>query len=124
HSGQGSDMGLFGGLLGWDADDERLKDHEMYIKKAGIKIDIDIRPINASHPNTYKITLKNKLETHQIIGLSTGGGMIEIIEIDQSPVSLMGDFNLTLFIGDSTPDLLESISKMGLGEVSLHSGSS
>jgi hypothetical protein len=26
HESQGSDMGLFGGLLGWDADDERLPD--------------------------------------------------------------------------------------------------
>ncbi|MCM4164713.1 MULTISPECIES: L-serine ammonia-lyase, iron-sulfur-dependent, subunit alpha [unclassified Arenibacter] len=124
HSGQGSDMGLFGGLLGWNADDERLKDYEMYIKKAGIKIKIDIHPIDAKHPNTYKITLKNKLETHQVIGLSTGGGMIEIIEIDQSPVSFMGDFNLTLIIGDSALDFLESITKMGYGEVSIHSGSS
>ena len=24
HESQGSDMGLFGGLLGWEADDERL----------------------------------------------------------------------------------------------------
>jgi L-serine dehydratase len=24
HKSQGSDMGLFGGLLGWDADDDRL----------------------------------------------------------------------------------------------------
>jgi len=124
HSGQGSDMGLFGGLLGWDADDERLKDYEVHIKNAGIKIDIDIHPIGADHPNTYKITLKNKTETHQVIGLSTGGGMIEIIEIDQSPVSLMGDFNLTLIYSDSAPDLMESILKMDLGEASLHSGSS
>ncbi len=122
HSGQGSDMGLFGGLLGWEADDERLKDYEMHINNAGIKIKIDIHPIGATHPNTYKITLKNKTETHQVIGLSTGGGMIEIIEIDQSPVSLMGDFNLTLIYSDSAPDLMESVSKMNLGEVSLHSG--
>jgi L-serine dehydratase len=26
HESQGSDMGLFGGLLGWEADDERLPD--------------------------------------------------------------------------------------------------
>ena len=26
HQSQGSDMGLFGGLLGWDADDDRLPD--------------------------------------------------------------------------------------------------
>lgn len=122
HSGQGSDMGLFGGLLGWDADDERLKDYELHIKNSGIKIKIDIHPIGADHPNTYKITLKNKFETHQVIGLSTGGGMIEIIEIDQSPVSMMGDFNITLLFSDSAPTLLASITDMSIGEASLHTG--
>lgn len=123
HSGQGSDMGLFGGLLGWEADDERLKDYELHIRNSGIKIKIDIHPIGADHPNTYKITLKNKTETHQVIGLSTGGGMIEIIEIDQSPVSMMGDFNITLLYSDTAEELIEPISKINLGEVSLHQGS-
>jgi L-serine dehydratase len=31
HTGQGSDMGLFGGFLGWEADDERLPDSEKHI---------------------------------------------------------------------------------------------
>src|SRR5680860_1212851 len=96
HSGQGSDMGLFGGFLGWDADDERLKDYEQHIEDAGIKIKIDIHDIGADHPNTYKITLSNKNGTRQVIGISTGGGMIEIIEIDQAHVSMLGDFFVTI----------------------------
>jgi len=122
HSGQGSDMGLFGGLLGWDADDERLKDYEQHIKAAGINIKIDIHPIGATHPNTYKITLKNKTETHQVIGLSTGGGMIEIIEIDNAAVSLMGDYYTTLLYTNSPNELLETITDLDLGETSIHRG--
>ena len=123
HSGQGSDMGLFGGLLGWEADDERLRDYEFHIKNSGIDIKIDIHPIGFEHPNTYKITLKNKTETHQVIGISTGGGMIEIIEVDQSPTSMMGDFNVTLFYSDSAEYILDLVSKMNLGETSFHKGS-
>lgn len=123
HSGQGSDMGLFGGLLGWNADDERLKDYGFHMKEAGINIKIDIHPIGATHPNTYKITLKNKTETHQVIGLSTGGGMIEIIEIDQAPVSLLGDFYVTLLYFDSIPgDILNHLTTLNLGEVKTHHG--
>ena len=121
HSGQGSDMGLFGGLLGWDADDERLKDYRTQIQEARISIQIDIHDIGAKHPNTYKITLKNKTESHQVIGLSTGGGMIEIIEIDESPVSMLGDFYITLlYLTSSATETFNSINKLNLGKATLH----
>jgi L-serine dehydratase len=103
HKGQGSDMGLFGGFLGWEAYDERLPNYLSAIDEAGIKITIDIHPIGASHPNTYKITLKNDAESHQVIAISTGGGMIEVIEIDGAPVSMAGDFYETL-VYTSKPD--------------------
>ena len=60
HKSQGSDMGLFGGFLGWEAQDARLPESERYLKEAGINVDINIVDINATHPNTYKITLANK----------------------------------------------------------------
>ncbi len=34
HESQGSDMGLFGGLLGWDATDERLADAPRVISRS------------------------------------------------------------------------------------------
>lgn len=96
HKEQGSDMGLFGGFLGWEAYDERLVDSEMHIGAAGIQVRINIIDIQAEHPNTYKITLKNPWETHQVIAISTGGGMIEVHEIDGAKVSLAGDCFVTL----------------------------
>ena len=42
HASQGSDMGLFGGLLGWDAADERLVNSAQAARDAGIEIDIRI----------------------------------------------------------------------------------
>lgn len=96
HNSQGSDMGLFGGFLGWDADDERLVDSAIAIKEAGIDIKIEIRDLNAEHPNTYKITLKNDKKTHEMVAISTGGGMIEVVEIDQNKVSMLGDYYETL----------------------------
>jgi L-serine dehydratase len=112
HKGQGSDMGLFGGFLGWEADEERLPDYLRAVQEAGIRIQIDIHPIGATHPNTYKITLKNDQEIRTVTAISTGGGMIEIIAIDGAKVSIQGDFyetlvyveapgNLPKFIGDS-----------------------
>lgn len=96
HKGQGSDMGLFGGFLGWEAYDERLPDYLQAVDAAGIRITIDIRPIGATHPNTYQITLRNDRETHKVIALSTGGGMIQVISIDGAAVDMAGDYFETL----------------------------
>ena len=40
HDSQGSDIGLFSGLLGWDADDERLPQSRAALDAAGIKLEI------------------------------------------------------------------------------------
>jgi len=103
HRDQGSDMGLFGGFLGWDADDERLPESEKYLADASISVVIEIVEIEAAHPNTYKITLSNASETRRLTAISTGGGMIEVIEIDGAAVSLAGDYFETLVYTNS-PD--------------------
>jgi L-serine dehydratase len=109
HTGHGSDMGLFGGLLGWEAHDERLPDSANAIRRAGIDIRIDIVDIQASHPNTYRITLRNSRETRNVTAISTGGGMIEVVAIDGAAVSIAGDYHETLVYTDSARHLLEAI---------------
>lgn len=96
HKSQGSDMGLFGGFLGWEAHDERLPESEKYLATAGINVTINITDIGNGHPNLYKITLHNNKETRKLTAISTGGGMIEVIAIDDVPVSMAGDYFETL----------------------------
>lgn len=104
HESQGSDMGLFGGLLGWPADDERLPKSGQALRDAGIELEIRCAELNDPHPNTYRLTLHKNGEEHCIVALSTGGGMIEVIEIDGSKVSLFGDYEVTVLDvdGDGT----------------------
>ena len=87
---------MFGGLLGLNADDARLINSESTLADAGIKLDIKIHQIGAIHPNTYKLTLTNQFYEHQIVAVSTGGGMIEIIELDGIPISMKGDYFETI----------------------------
>ncbi len=123
HKSQGSDMGLFGGFLGWEAYDEQLKFAEDAIKGAGINVKIDIVDIGFSHPNTYKITLTNTKETRQLIAISTGGGMIEVIEIDGAQVSMAGDYYETLIYCKTGSGLKSVIdAEMEYDELQLHQG--
>jgi len=112
HESQGSDIGLFGGLLGWDAVDERLAESPVYIKEAGISIEIKIIPYDAVHPNTYRLSISNSRKHHQIYAISTGGGMVEVISIDGSEISIHGDYYETLIYSKTN---LEDISNL-LGE--------
>ena len=101
HESQGSDMGLLGGLLGWDATDERLAESARWIGEAGIRVETRITDLRAEHPNTYQLTLSNSTERHTLTAISTGGGMIEVVAIDGVPVSLAGDYHETLIYLDS-----------------------
>ncbi len=90
HTSQGSDMGLFGGLLGWDAADARLPLSPTHLQQAGVQVEIRYIDGHDPHPNTYRLTLSNGAERHTMIAISTGGGMIEVLEIDGARVSLDG----------------------------------
>jgi L-serine dehydratase len=96
HDSQGSDMGLFGGLLGWDADDERLPNSAQALADAGIKLRIETVDVGDPHPNTYRLALKNSRETHSLIAISTGGGMMEVLSIDGVAMQMDGGYHETL----------------------------
>ena len=101
HQSQGSDMGLCGGFLGWEATDVRLVDAPLAIRKAGIQITIRLVSLGTVHPNTYQMTLSNLTEEHELTAISTGGGMIEVVAIDQFKVSIAGDYYEILFYLDA-----------------------
>ena len=99
HQSQGSDMGLFGGLLGWDADDDRLPDSADWLQRAEIDLRFEYGDFGDKHPNTYRLTLSNDTTSRSLIAISTGGGMFEVIEIDGFKVSIGGDYEETLVWG-------------------------
>jgi L-serine dehydratase len=125
HESQGSDMGLCGGLLGWQPDDERMIDSARYLEQAGVRLRIEIVNLAAGHPNTYKLILKNAAGSHEMIALSTGGGMVVVRAIDGVPLAIAGDYFETLVFahshGEATGKWLRSAADVD--EVLVHNGS-
>ena len=123
HESQGSDMGLFGGLMGWDATDERLPCSPQALRDTGVTIRIETVDTGDEHPNTYRLTLRNpRAEHHTVIAISTGGGMMEVINLDGFAVSLFGDYHETLLsvIGNGADLVKRLIALEGVDEVLLH----
>ena len=127
HQSQGSDMGLFGGLLGWEADDDRLPESEKYLEQAGISLTFEYLDLADPHPNTYRLTLSARDRTRQLIAISTGGGMIEVLKLDDFEVSIGGDYDETLLWLDGHVAVTNSIrenliSEFQLDDTILHRG--
>ena len=106
HATQGADMGLFGGLLGWEADDQRLPKSAVALREAGVETSVRVSEFGDPHPNTYRLHVERKGVTHDVVAVSTGGGMIEILEIDGHGVSIFGDYDVTLLETSGAPDHL------------------
>jgi L-serine dehydratase len=76
HESQGSDMGLCGGVLSREPDHERLMGSATATKEAGIRVTFEIRRLGTTRSNTYQLWLKGGKEIHEMVALSTGGGII------------------------------------------------
>lgn len=88
--GHGTDRAIVGGILGFDLDDERIKQSLRIAGAKGIKVlfsKIDLRNV---HPNTAIIQLKNEKKELKITGYSIGGGDIVVHEVDGYQVDLTG----------------------------------
>ncbi len=110
HDTQGSDMGLFGGLMGWDAADARLPGSPQALRDTGVRIAIETVDAGDPHPNTYRLTLHGDKETHTLHAISTGGGMMEVIQLDGFEVSMFGDcFETLLWVDGQGSDVVAAL---------------
>lgn len=82
YQGHGSDVATVAGILDFDTFDSRLRDSFRIAKEAGIEIAFHVSDDGTEHPNTSRIRLADKQGATEVVGVSIGGGKIEIIEID------------------------------------------
>lgn len=119
--GQGSALGLAGGLLGIEMTDPEIINYEKHLKNSNFSIEYIITNIENKNPNAYQISVQYQdREDIHVLAISTGGGMFEIIEMNGFEVSIKGDFfeNL-MFITDITKkglSKLKQILKANLSE--------
>lgn len=96
HQSQGSDMGLCGGLLGWEASADGLPESPAALAAAGCRLEFATVDVGDPHPATYRLALAGHGRHHALRAISTGGGMIEVVDIDGFALALAGDAHETL----------------------------
>lgn len=105
HKDQGTDLGLYSGILGWHPDDERLPTYPQALTDSGIETVINYVSYDAPHPNYYRLELIGESGTsYRIDAISTGGGMIELQAIDGISIGGAGDLHTVIFWLDHEPN--------------------
>jgi len=107
HESQGSDMGMKGGLLGFEPDDERLLDPDPYLAEAGIDLSFEVTNTAYDLPNFYLVHLQRGELKMEVAAISTGGGMMEIVGINNVAVSIKGDRQEELWFSETGEFFLE-----------------
>jgi len=92
HESLGVDRAFCAGLLGWEMTDDRYASCVDAARREGIDIAFSVEPLaRADHPNAIRIDLAGRggasLEIH---ARSTGGGAIDVTEVDGWPIRIDG----------------------------------
>jgi len=83
YEGHGSDRAAIAGLLDFATDDVRIRNSFDFAAEAGLKYTFKaIGSASVMHPNTIKIHLKKGEKEIELLGVSKGGGVIYIEEVN------------------------------------------
>ncbi|MDG5788233.1 L-serine ammonia-lyase, iron-sulfur-dependent subunit beta [Evansella sp. AB-P1] len=100
YQGHGTDVALVGGVLGFDTFDRRITDSLTIAKDRNLVISFHEEEAHMDHPNTVKIRLGDKLDTMELVGISIGGGKVEIKELNGFSLRLSGNHPAILVVHD------------------------
>lgn len=90
YKGHGTDVAIVGGLLDFDTFDERIIESLELAKQKGIKIRFIEEDTMTDHPNTTRIIIGDDEDEIEIVGISIGGGKIEVTELNGFELRLTG----------------------------------
>jgi L-serine dehydratase len=100
YQGHGTDVALIGGMLGFDTSDQRLTNAVKEAETAGLAYEFKIENEVSHHPNTVKIVMESKDKSMSLVGISIGGGKVEIKELNGFELRLSGNHPAILVVHD------------------------
>lgn len=115
YKGHATDLALIAGVMKFQTSDPRIKESFRIAEENNLKFKFVTTDLGEKyHPNTVKIVLEKGKEKMSVIGSSVGGGMIEIVKIDDFDVYLKGTAGkyLSLVVcHDKNPKILQELEK-------------
>lgn len=103
YEGHGSDRALLAGLMGFLPDDERIRDAKTIATERGIRV-VWQRVLSApkAHPNTVKVEARLGPGAIELLGVSRGGGLITVEEVDGFHANFTGQLHTLIVRAEDT----------------------
>ena len=99
YKGHASDSAVVAGLIGEREDSPNVRHALRLAAERGVEVEIRTHPDSDRNPNTVSMELTRGGRTYAVVGVSVGGGEIEMTELEGFPVCLRGNEDGALFIG-------------------------
>ncbi|SEB19648.1 L-serine dehydratase [Thalassobacillus cyri] len=109
YKGHGTDVAIVGGLLDYDTHDTRIRNALDTAKQKGIKIRFHEEDSHTDHPNTARIRIGDDDGDLELVGISIGGGMAEITELNGFELRLSGGHPAVLLIHNDRYGAIASV---------------
>jgi L-serine dehydratase len=111
YHGHGTDKALVAGILGFPPHDKRLLNSFCLAEESGMHVHFVPKPHAGEryHPNTVKFYFEKGDRKMMVLGSSLGGGLIEIVRIDDMPVSLTGEHDVIILTAKNDVNVLDLV---------------
>lgn len=98
YKGHGTDVALVGGILDFDTDDDRIIKALDIAEKEGMSVTFQEEDAVTEHPNTVRIHVGDAQGELELVGISIGGGKVEIVELNGFALRLSGNHPAILVV--------------------------
>lgn len=112
YKGHGTDFALVGGLLGYETDDTRMNKALDTAKEKNIDVQFIEDSAGVDHPNTARLIIGNDTEQIELVGISIGGGKVEITELNGFELRLSGNHPAILIMHNDRYGAIASVTKI------------
>ncbi|MDO5734488.1 MAG: L-serine ammonia-lyase, iron-sulfur-dependent subunit beta [Eubacteriales bacterium] len=120
YRGHGTDLAVVAGILGCSTFDERIPEAFQMAEEQGLSLSITAVEEEVPEPNTARIKLSGDRDTVEVLGVSVGGGAVEIREINGFKLNISGDKRtLLLFHQDRAGTVAEVASRLALRSLNI-----
>ena len=112
--GHGTDRALLGGIMGFSADDTRIRDSFAIATDRGLGYSFTPNEVETDiHPNTVDIRMENAAgQVMTVRGESLGGGKVRIVRINGVEVDFTGEYNALIVVQKDKPGVVAHITKI------------
>ncbi|WP_374286632.1 L-serine ammonia-lyase, iron-sulfur-dependent subunit beta [Lactococcus sp.] len=113
YRGHGTDVALVAGVLGMETDDENLPDAPRIAYEKGMEVSYVPHPEErADHPNTARLICRKGNREMTVTGISIGGGMIQVTELNGFDISISAGMPTFVIIHEDVPGMIAKVSRV------------